>query len=194
MRLGKQVATLGTRDGGGRPRPLWKCAFGGHAALASQLRPCEATETPVTTVCAWCCREGHAASSGETGAIVGLCEDHINRFCAEVDAALGGREPGRTAAPAGLPPVRAPRREAHAVDDRVVRRVVDVLVTNVRLDLCDACIAAEVACAVAVATAAADRLAASADFLRDQWRCGRCGNRTMVTRARSRVVRTRGAA
>ncbi|MBI2219257.1 MAG: hypothetical protein HYU51_18410 [Candidatus Rokubacteria bacterium] len=153
----------------------------------------------MTTVCAWCCREGQAASAGDTGAIVGLCDDHINRFSAEVDAVLGGDVRSRTAAgprseDGGLPPVRASRREARSVDDRIVRRVVDVLVTNVRVDLCDACIAAEVGCAVAVAGAAADRLAASADFLRDQWRCGQCGKRTMVTRARSRVGRTRGAA
>jgi hypothetical protein len=130
---------------------------------------------------------------------VGLCADHINRFCAEVDALLGGHGRSRMAVrrrseDAGLPPVRAPRREARAIDDHVVRRIVDVLVTNVRVDLCDACIAAEVRCAVTVAAAAADRLAASADFLRDQWRCGRCGNRAMVTRARSRVVPARGAA
>jgi hypothetical protein len=157
------------------------------------------TEVVVTTVCAWCCRERQARSPEETGAIIGLCHDHITRFTAEVDAVLGAHEPSRADEPlppatVDLPPAPAGRRTARAVGERLVGQVADVLVGNLRVDVCDPCIAAELRCTVADASAAATRLAASADFLRDHWRCGRCGARRLVTRARSRVAGSTGAA
>jgi hypothetical protein len=151
-----------------------------------------ASEVDVRIACVWCRREGRGSDLPDAAAVVGLCDDHIRRFTAEVDAALQGRSRERRSEG---PPVsgRPPRRAGRRVSDRLVEQVADILVRNARTDLCDPCIAGEVGCAVADVQEATTRLAASLDFLRDQWRCGRCGSRQMVTRARSRLLRPRSS-
>jgi hypothetical protein len=141
-----------------------------------------------TLLCAWCRRDGRDVSAQDGAAIVGLCEDHIRRFTAEVDAALEAETPVRSGSAAG--PERT-RRASSRSGDALVKRVADVLVDNARVDLCDACIAREIGHRVVDVKAATERLASSSDFLRDLWRCGRCGTRQMVTRARSRLLRSR---
>jgi hypothetical protein len=164
----------------------------GIPALASRLRQSRSTEAGVTTLCVWCRREGRAAESEDSGAIVGLCDEHISRFNAEVETALHG--PDDVAGDVGrLPGAHAWRRHGRRATDTLVGRIADVLVQNARTDLCDACVAAELRATVAEAADAAARLARSPDFLRDHWRCGRCGSRRMVTRARSRLVAARSA-
>jgi hypothetical protein len=124
--------------------------------------------------------------------MVGLCDEHISRFNAEIEAALHVLDD-----PAGdvgrLPASHAPRRRGRRATDTLVDRIADLLVQNARTDLCDACVAAEIHSTVAEAADVAARLARSPDFLRDHWRCGRCGSRRMVTRARSRRLAAHSA-
>jgi hypothetical protein len=142
----------------------------------------------VTNVCDWCRREGQGRSPEESGVIVGLCDDHIRRFNEEIETALRGRGANdRESRPL------ARTRRAAGVSRAVLDKVADVLVRNTRTDLCDRCIAEDVGCSVSEAGEAAVRLAGSPDFLRDQWRCGRCASRQTVTRARSRVIMSRSA-
>lgn len=141
------------------------------------------------TLCVWCRREGRESEPADAAAIPGLCDEHVRRFTAEVDAAL--QTPSAAGGAGDLPPVNRPRRAPRRLSDKLVEQVADVLVRNARTDLCDACIAGELRRAVGEVQDATARLAASPDFLRDQWRCGRCGSRQLVTRARSRLLRSR---
>lgn len=140
------------------------------------------------TLCVWCRREGRDPESADTPGFPGLCEEHIRRFTAEVEAAL--QVPAGTTADV---PSKRPRRAPKRLSEKLVEQVAEILVRNARTDLCDGCIAGELRCTVAEVQEATARLAASTDFLRDQWRCGRCGGRQLVTRARSRLFRSRSA-
>jgi hypothetical protein len=140
-------------------------------------------EADVRTICEWCRRDGQAPDVEDPSAIPGLCEDHISRFMREVDAALRGQT--RIRSEVELPAPDRLHRSARRVRETVLQQVGELLLRNFGSDLCDACVAAELGLRAAEAEAAAARLAASSDFLRDEWRCGRCGSRKIVTRARA---------
>ena len=136
----------------------------------------------MTLVCIWCQREGRAQPAEDAAAIVGICPDHANRFLSEVDAAL--ESDGRHS-DGGLAPTSQARRRRSPPDD-VAGRVADLLAAHTGNDLCDRCLAVELRCSPVDVASVTVALSASRDFLRDEWRCGRCGARTLVTRARSR--------
>lgn len=131
----------------------------------------------VTLVCAWCRRDSGTAGTDDARAIVGLCEDHIKGFFARVEDLLVScaalrRKKTEADAPA---PVEEPAEESLA----------DLLRRHGGLTFCDACLAAELDWPAARVTGEAESLD-RAEFLRNQWRCARCGARGLVTRARMR--------
>jgi hypothetical protein len=117
--------------------------------------------------------------------MVGICPDHAKRCLSEVDAAL--ESDGRRSDGALTPATPARRRRAPPED--VAGRVADLLTGQAGNDLCDRCVAVELRCSPTDVESVTVALSASQDFLRDEWRCGRCGARTLVTRARSRHTR-----
>ena len=135
----------------------------------------------MTLVCVWCQREGKGQPPMDAAAILGICADHANRFLSEVDAAL--ESDGRRSGGALTPPTRARWRRSPSED--VVTRVADLLAHHTGDDLCDRCVAAALRCSPGDVESVTVALSASPDFLRDEWRCGRCGARTLVTRARA---------
>jgi len=122
--------------------------------------------------CVWCKREGKP-EPGAPNAVVGICEDHRARFLAEVDAAL---KP--------VPNSKPGRRSRRPVDPVLVNQISDTLRAQACVDLCDACLAAELNTRLALVEAAINQLGTSPEFLRDTWRCARCNAQTLVTRAR----------
>jgi hypothetical protein len=136
----------------------------------------------LTVICAWCRREGGASRADDPRAIVGLCAQHLTGFVDRVESLLAScatfaQSPRRTQAPEP-----EPARESE-------RTVADLLRHHGGLTLCDACIASELDWPEARVTGDAEALAAR-EFLRDQWRCARCGTRGIVTRLRTRRPRT----
>jgi hypothetical protein len=131
------------------------------------------TITTVTLACAWCRRENGGASA-DARTIVGLCEDHVRAFSTRVDDLL--------ASCAALRKKKDARRDA-SVEVPATQGVADILRHHGGLTFCDACLAAEVGRAPEHVAIEAERLD-GAEFLRDQWRCARCGARGLVTRAR----------
>ena len=109
-----------------------------------------------------------------------ICQEHSVRFFAEVEAAL--QVPTRRTAEGGLPG-RSLRRSG-AASPALVARFEELLVQNAGLDVCDRCAARELECSIAALEDAAAAVTGCEDFLRDEWRCGRCATRGMVTRAR----------
>jgi hypothetical protein len=139
----------------------------------------------VTIVCAWCRRD--AASTGMTDprAIVGLCDEHVSGFFNRVDVLLASCAALRkTKSARGA----AAEPEPDAIPEPAADTVADTLRKHGGLTLCDACLAAELGWPAARVTEEAEALTA-AEFLRDQWRCARCGARGVVTRARTRRSR-----
>lgn len=63
------------------------------------------------------------------------------------------------------------------------RRVAGFLLFRCDLEHCDACLARALGLPLAEVRAAAERLARSPAFLRDRWRCVRCRDVGLVTRA-----------
>ena len=132
----------------------------------------------VTLVCAWCRRDNGAPGTDDARAIVGLCEDHVKGFFARVDdllASCAALRKKKSAAEPAAPIEEEPEEEGLA----------DVLRRHGGLTFCDACLAAELDWPAARVTGEAESLDRS-EFLRDQWRCARCGARGLVTRARTR--------
>jgi hypothetical protein len=71
-------------------------------------------------------------------------------------------------------------------------RITGFLLVNQNDDFCDACLAREAGVALEDVVATVDRLRHGAAFLRDRWRCCRCGRPGLVTRALpNRVVGAR---
>ena len=136
----------------------------------------------VNVICAWCRRDGRASSDADPRAIVGLCEQHVTGFVERVESLL--------ASCAAFP---QSRRRKQAPEPQVAREpertVAGLLRHHGGLTLCDACIASELGWPEARVTGDAEALATS-EFLRDQWRCARCGTRGLVTRLRTRRPRT----
>lgn len=132
----------------------------------------------VTLVCAWCRRDSGAARADDVRAIVGLCEDHVKGFFARVDDLLASCAALRKKknAPDAIAPVEEEEPE---------EGLAEVLRRHGGLTFCDACLAAELDWPAVRVTGEAERLDRS-EFLRDQWRCARCGARGLVTRARTR--------
>lgn len=143
------------------------------------------TTLAVTIACAWCRRENGGETAGDPRTIVGLCDEHVSGFFSRVDTLL-----------ASLAELRAARRRTRDVPAETAaapepaggEAIADLLRKHTGLTLCDACVAADLGWPAARVTGEADRLDAS-DFVRDQWRCGRCGARGIVTRARTRRTR-----
>ena len=134
----------------------------------------------VTLTCAWCCRESGAGGIDDPRTIVGLCERHVAGFFERVESLLTScaelaksRRRGKDIEPA--PPVSGPT-------------VAELLRSHGGLTLCDACIASELDWPAERVSSEAARLPVS-DFLRDHWRCARCGARGLVTRLRTRRSR-----
>lgn len=131
----------------------------------------------VTLVCAWCRRDNGTVGSDDRRAIVGLCEDHVKGFFTRVDELL-----------TSCAALRKKRTEAEpeaAAEESPAESLANVLRHHRGLTFCDACLAAELdwpAERVASEADALDRL----EFLRDHWRCARCGARGLVSRARTR--------
>jgi hypothetical protein len=128
----------------------------------------------VDVACVWCKREGQPVADGP-GAITGICDQHGARFLAEVDAALARSETAGS---------RRRSRSRAAADPPLVKRIADALRVNPCVDLCDGCLAAAVGLRVHEVESVVTRLGTSPAFLRDAWRCARCGAETLVTRAR----------
>lgn len=143
------------------------------------------TTLGVTIACAWCRRESGGAAASDPRTIVGLCDEHVSGFFSRVDTLL-----------ASLAELRAKRsrvKEAPVETPAATQpdggeAIAELLRHHTGLTLCDACVAADLGWPVARATDEADRLDAS-EFVRDQWRCARCGTRGIVTRARTRRTR-----
>jgi hypothetical protein len=155
-------------------------------SLASQL-PETDESLAMQTVCAWCEREGHRPDGAAGRAvIVGVCATHATRLFAEVEAAL--RPSGEV--PIGRSPRAEPSDPAGRTVNDVGKRVAKVLDLHGRVDLCDRCVAAAAHCSPREARRAASALAATGRYLRDEWRCGTCGARAIVTRARARQSST----
>lgn len=138
----------------------------------------------VNLVCAWCRRAGGANGMDDPRAIVGLCEQHLTGFIERVESLLAScaafaQSRRRKQAPE---PVAEPAVEPE-------RTVADLLRQHGGLTLCDACIASELDWQEARVTGDAEALEAS-EFLRNQWRCARCGTRGIVTRLRTRRTRS----
>ncbi|PYN95686.1 MAG: hypothetical protein DMD91_24040 [Candidatus Rokuibacteriota bacterium] len=146
----------------------------------------------VTFVCVWCQRDGRAQAPDDASAIVGICSDHARRFLSEVDAALEGTGRRRSEDSTSAAPPTRPRRRRSA-SDAVGRRVADALARSPGTDLCDRCLAADARCSPGEAESAATTLSGLPDFLRDEWRCARCGARAIVTRVRPRRTDGRGS-
>lgn len=140
------------------------------------------TALGVTIACAWCRREHGGDAAGDPRTIVGLCDEHVSGFFSRVDALLASfaelraKRTRTKGAPAGT----AATPEADGGE-----AIADLLRVHTGLTLCDACVAVDLGWPPARVTDEADRLD-PADFVRDQWRCGRCGARGIVTRARTR--------
>ena len=130
----------------------------------------------VTLLCAWCRRDSDTAGTQDSRAIVGLCDDHVKGFFARVDELLASCAALRKkkVADAETPAEEAPDESL----PNLLRR-------NGGLTFCDACLGAELDWPAERVTSEADALDRS-EFLRDQWRCARCGARGLVTRARTR--------
>jgi CheY-like chemotaxis protein len=62
-------------------------------------------------------------------------------------------------------------------------RVAEILSEHRGTEFCDRCLAATLLVEKEQAARAAIRLGAQSDFIREQWKCGTCGARTVVTRA-----------
>ena len=149
------------------------------------MKPTIATGTFLPTIsCAWCRRDGGVAAAEDPRTIVGLCDDHVSGFFHRVETlltsfaelAVSRRKRGGDTAEA--PPAATPEVS-----------VAELLREHGGLTLCDACIADELGWPVPRATAEAEGLR-TPEFLRDYWRCARCGARGLVTRARARAQRT----
>lgn len=134
----------------------------------------------VTLACAWCQRESGAGVADDPRTIVGLCEQHVAGFFERVESLLTScaelfksRRRGKDTEPASpaLAPAPAPT-------------VAGLLRNHGGLTRCDACIASELDWSPERVTGEAEQLPA-AEFLRDQWRCARCGARGLVTRLRT---------
>jgi hypothetical protein len=139
----------------------------------------------VTIVCAWCRRDAASTGVDDPRAIVGLCDEHVTGFFNRVDTLLESCAALRkTKSRKGA--VAEPKPDA--IREPVGDTVADTLRKHGGLTLCDACLAAELGWPAARVTAEAEALTAS-EFLRDQWRCARCGARGVVTRARTRRSR-----
>jgi hypothetical protein len=132
----------------------------------------------LTIVCAWC-RRDTGAGADDPRAIVGLCADHVTGFFDRVESLLTSC--------AALAAGRRKNAEAPAAPVPE-ETVADVLHKHGGLTLCDVCIAAELGWPPARVTAEAEALA-TPEFLRDYWRCARCGTRGLVTRVRTRGKR-----
>ena len=125
-------------------------------------------------VCVWCKREGKAVADGPAS-VAEICDQHRARFVAEVDAALL-KGPGADG--------RQRSRRRSAPDATLINRVADALRRQPCVDLCDACLAHDVGIRPADVEDTITHLGTSSAFLRDTWRCARCGEQTLVTRAR----------
>jgi hypothetical protein len=148
------------------------------------VNPTPTIEGPmsVTVACAWCRRDGGARGPDDSRAIVGLCERHIAGFFERVESLLTScaelaksRRRGQQPEPVSPAPGPEPT-------------VAELLRGHGGLTLCDACIAAELDWPAERVSSEAARLPVS-DFLRDHWRCARCGARGLVTRLRTRRSR-----
>jgi hypothetical protein len=137
-----------------------------------------ATANPtLTLLCAWCRRHAHDAGGTDPRAIVGLCDEHVKGFFARVEALLASCAGLRTANPGD--------ESEGAREETPAKALGNALRRHAGLTFCDPCLAAEVGWDVDRVTAAAGALDRS-EFLRDSWRCARCGARGMVTRTRAR--------
>lgn len=136
----------------------------------------------VTLACAWCRRESGVGGTDDPRAIVGLCERHVSGFFERVESLLAScaelaksRRRGKDVEPVSPPPAPEPT-------------VAELLRSHGGLTLCDACIASELDWPAERVSGDAAELPAS-EFLRDHWRCARCGARGLVTRLRTRRSR-----
>jgi hypothetical protein len=135
----------------------------------------------VNVICAWCRRESGASAAADPRAIVGLCEQHRTGFVDRVEGLLASCAAFAASRRRKQPSEPEPAREPE-------RTVPDLLRHHGGLTLCDPCIASELDWPEARVTIDAEALAGN-DFLRDQWRCARCGTRGLVTRLRTRRTR-----
>ena len=136
----------------------------------------------VILACAWCRRESGGNGVDDPKTIVGLCEQHVAGFFDRVESLL-----------TSCAELRKSRRRGKDVDATPAAAapeptVADLLRRHGGLTLCDACIAAELSWAEDRVTGEAEELAPT-EFLRDHWRCARCGARGLVTRLRTRRSR-----
>lgn len=143
------------------------------------------TTMGVTIACAWCRRENGGDTASDPRTIVGLCDAHVSGFYSRVDTLLASLAELRTR--------RTRVKEASvetpaATEPDGSEAIAELLQKHTGLTLCDACIAADLGWPAARVTDEADRLEPS-EFVRDQWRCARCGTRGIVTRARTRRSR-----
>lgn len=133
----------------------------------------------VTIVCAWCRRDTGGVSTTDPRAIVGLCQDHVTAFFSRVDALLGSLAELRgKSSKSNDVPAEPPARDGDRVES-----IGELLRRQAGLTLCDACLGTELGWSPARVADEAEALA-PAEFLRDRWRCARCGARGIVTRAR----------
>jgi hypothetical protein len=155
------------------------------AAEGTTVNPTVATDTFLPTIaCAWCHREGGVAGGEDSRTIVGLCDEHVSGFFHRVEnlltsfADLAAARKKRRGDGAETPPAQPPKVS-----------VADLLRKHGGLTLCDACIARELDWPAPRAKAEAEGLP-TPEFLRDYWRCARCGARGLVTRVRARGQHT----
>jgi hypothetical protein len=76
------------------------------------------------------------------------------------------------------------RRRSGAAPPTLVARFEEFLVQHTGIDVCDRCAARELECSIAAIEDAAAAVSGREEFLRDEWRCGRCAARGLVTRVR----------
>ena len=139
------------------------------------------SRTPATLqlLCAWC-RRNNPATTDDPRAIVGLCDQHVKGFFARVDDVLRSC--------AALRKKKSESSETEPVEEEVevpAETLANVLRRHAGLTFCDACLGAEADWRVERVTHEANALDRS-EFLRDEWRCARCGARGLVTRTRTR--------
>lgn len=149
------------------------------------------TTLGVTIACAWCRRENGGDAAGDPRTIVGLCDEHVSGFFSRVDALLASLAELRARR---MRTKDAPAGTAAAPEPAGGEAIAELVRKHAGLTLCDTCVAADLGWPAARVTEEADRL--DADFVRDQWRCGRCGARGIVTRpqtCRTRLVEKQAA-
>ena len=136
-----------------------------------------ATPATLQLLCAWC-RRSNPTATDDPRAIVGLCDHHVKGFFARVDDVLRSC--------AALRKKKSENSETEPVEDEVpAETLAKVLRHHAGLTFCDACLGAEADWPVERVTHEANALDRS-EFLRDEWRCARCGARGLVTRTRAR--------